>query len=382
MSETDRKWLKVLIILAVASLAIWLGSKAWDLIVLVGDILLQFFLAWLIAFVLSPFNRWFREHGAPAIVSTVLVYLGLAVVVVLAGVLLTPALLEQLRQLASSLPTIGEQISGIILGIQEQLMRIGIRNIDLTSIYGSVIGQFQSIAGGILQNAISVVAGVANVFITFIIVLILSFYMTLDGARIGGEVAKLVPGSYSDSFHMLADSINKSFGGFLRGQMLVAVVYGILTYVIMLPAGLNYTLIISIISGIAMLIPFIGAPLAMVLPVLVALLQNPGSLWWLVIALLVLQQILLNVVSPRVMSQTVGIHPLIVFLALLLGAKFAGLWGAIFGIPIAAVITVMLRHIYHLTVLKHDTKTEVAENNLREEMPAGTGPPGGRGPST
>ena len=248
MSETDRKWLKVLIILAVASLAIWLGSKAWDLIVLVGDILLKFFLAWLIAFVLSPFNRWFRDHGAPAILSTVLVYLGLAIVVVLAGVLLTPALVEQLRQLASSLPVIGEQISGIILGIQDQLVRIGIRNIDLTSIYGSVIGQFQSIAGGVLQNAISVVTGVANVFITFIIVLILSFYMTFDGARIGSEVAKLVPGSYSDSFHMLADSINKSFGGFLRGQMLVAVIYGILTYVIMLPAGLDYTLIISIIS--------------------------------------------------------------------------------------------------------------------------------------
>jgi predicted PurR-regulated permease PerM len=91
-----------------------------------------------------------------------------------------------------------------------------------------------------------------------------------------------------------------------------------------------------------LLIPFLGPVLAVVLPVTIALLTHPEVTIYLFIALLALQQIIFNVLAPRILSRQVGLHPLLVFFAVLTGARVAGVWGAIFGVPIVAVLTTMI----------------------------------------
>jgi predicted PurR-regulated permease PerM len=104
----------------------------------------------------------------------------------------------------------------------------------------------------------------------------------------------------------------------------------------------DYALLGSVVAALVLLIPFVGPVVAVALPVTIALLTHPEAAVWLFFGLLALQQIIFNVLAPRILSQQIGMHPLLVFLAVLCGARVAGVWGAIFGVPIVAVVTTMV----------------------------------------
>jgi len=128
----------------------------------------------------------------------------------------------------------------------------------------------------------------------------------------------------------------------LRGQMIQALLGALGTGLIMSLLSVDYALLASVVAGVVLLIPFIGPVLAGVVPVLIALLTHPEVAPLLFIALVALQQVIFNVIAPRVLSHQVGLHPLLVFFAVLTGARVAGVWGAIFGVPIVAVVLTMI----------------------------------------
>jgi predicted PurR-regulated permease PerM len=140
----------------------------------------------------------------------------------------------------------------------------------------------------------------------------------------------------------LVANIHRAFAGFLRGQVIQSLLGGIGTGVIMSALGIDYALLCSVVAALVLFIPFIGPPLAVILPVTIGLLTRPDVTLILTIALIGLQQVIFNVIAPRVLSQQVGLHPLMVFFAVLTGARIAGIWGAIFGVPIVAVLTTMI----------------------------------------
>jgi predicted PurR-regulated permease PerM len=104
---------------------------------------------------------------------------------------------------------------------------------------------------------------------------------------------------------------------------------------------IDYALLASVVAGIFLLIPFLGPVVAVWVPVTIALFTRPDAALVLFIALLALQQVIFHVVAPRIMHQEVGLHPLLVFFAVLTGARVAGIWGAIFGVPVVAVLATM-----------------------------------------
>src|SRR6202023_3491312 len=114
------------------------------------------------------------------------------------------------------------------------------------------------------------------------------------------------------------------------------------TGLIMSALQVDYALLSGVIAALVLLIPFLGPVAAVVLPVTIALLTNPEATIFLFVALLALQQVIFNVLAPRILSRQVGLHPLLVFFAVLTGARVAGVWGAVFGVPIVAVFTTMV----------------------------------------
>jgi predicted PurR-regulated permease PerM len=182
-------------------------------------------------------------------------------------------------------------------------------------------------------------------------VLILSFYIMLDGDKIATLFVELMPSRYREDVAGGLELIDRTFGGFVRGQLIQAAVYGVGCLLVMALADLPYALVISLFSGLAMLIPFIGPYLAVAPPVILAVILAPGAVWWVFALLFVLQFVVINVLAPRILSQSVGIHPLLVFAAVLVGAKVAGGWGAIFGVPLAAMLYLLVRAFYQRVVL-------------------------------
>ena len=342
-------WFRALVILLVVIAFIYLLGRVWEIAASFSDIILLFFLAWLLAFVLKPVARLLRHRlGVPWPLAVGLVYLGLFVALLLAAVIMVPVVALQLAQLGTNLPKWAEELPSLTTPLQAALLERGI-DVNLERWYQNqdLPDQIQQVGTLVIQNTLSLVTGIASAVFAVLVVLILSFYFLLDGDAIADELLALVPSSYRREVKYLLESVECTFGGFLRGQLLQAMIYGIGTALVMYFAGLGYVLLASLVAGLVMFIPFFGPFLALAPPLLVAFFHLPITGVVLVLAaLLVLQQVVLNILAPKIMSESVGIHPLLVFLAILAGAKMAGLAGAIFGVPIAGVLNAMLWHFY------------------------------------
>ena len=342
-------WLKALSILGCAIAGFYLVSLLWSVVQEFADIILLFFLAWLVAFVLEPLVGTLVEGRLPRLAAIGLTYVTLLVWLILSVILLVPALSLQIVEVARNLPAYVEQTTTVLTAVQasvnEWLTGHGSPLlIDLKSALNpqELSRRADALGPPILSNAIGFATGAATLLVQVVIMLILSFYFMVDGARLAESVITALPLRAQDDARFLIASIHRAFAGFLRGQMIQSLVGGIGTGLIMSTLQVDYALLSSVVAALVLLIPFLGPVLAVVLPVAIALLTHPEVTVYLFIALLALQQVIFNVLAPRILSQQVGLHPLLVFFAVLTGARVAGVWGAIFGVPIVAVLTTMI----------------------------------------
>lgn len=342
-------WLRALSILGCAIAGVYLASLLWHLVEAFADIILLFFLAWLVAFILEPVVGTLMESRVPRLAAIGLTYLTLLVLFSLGVILLVPALSLQVVEIARNLPVYVEQATTVLNSVQVTA------NLWLTSHGSPVLVDLKSaldpqelsrradaLGPPILSNAIGLATGAATLLVEVVILLILSFYFMVDGARLADNFITTLPLRAQDDARFLVASIHRAFAGFLRGQMIQSLLGGLGTGLLMSVLQVDYALLSSVVAALVLLIPFLGPVVAVVLPVTIALLTHPDVAVYLFIGLLALQQVLFNVLAPRILSQQIGMHPLLVFFAVLTGARVAGVWGAIFGVPIVAVVTTMI----------------------------------------
>ncbi len=342
-------WFKALLVLLTiiaAQHVLWL---AWSLATQFADIIMLFFLAWLVAFILNPVaGAVVRAARLPRLAAAALVYAAVLTLVIAGILLAAPLVAAQLAQLGKAIPAYAATIPERLAFWQSELLRLGI-TVDLNSLYKTdrLPTDLQQWGTVVVQNAVAWATGAASLLFNTFIVLMLSFYFTLDGPRIGRQMMRITPKERRPELRYLLESIDQSFGGFVRGQVALALLCAAVTAIVMYVAGLNYLLIVTIYVFVVMLIPFIGPFLALAPPVLIAFLQLPTPNAVVVAVLLIaVQSAVLNILSPKIMGDALGMHPLVVFLAMLAGAKVAGVAGAIFGVPVAAVVHAMIVFTY------------------------------------
>jgi predicted PurR-regulated permease PerM len=364
MQESNRWVRTALILLSLIGLLYILGWM-WDLVGRFADIILPFFLAWLLAFILYPLTDLLSRLSVPwpgkarkvsHTAAAILVYLGLILVLVILSVALVPIIIAQAAQLGGSLPGYAAKLPSLAQ-LQSDLNAMGLP-VDLNTQYQqqALLDQARQIGGTIAQNALGIAAGIALMAFNVMIVLVLSFSFMLDGPRISKSILEIVPPHYKTEATFFADSITRSFGGFIRGQLLQAAIYGAGTALLMGVAGLPYIAAVGSFCALAMIIPFVGPIVALAPPLLLAAAQAPSSFPWMLVALVILQQVVTNVIAPKVMSQALGLHPLLVLFATMIGVKVAGFWGALFGVPIVAVVYATAIYAY-----QHALADEAAE---------------------
>jgi predicted PurR-regulated permease PerM len=344
-------WLRALTILLVLIAGLYLAGMVWAILVQFADILLLFFFGWLVAFMFEPAVAFAQERrGLPRPAAVAVVYLGLLTTLVGVAFWLVPALVSQLIAISQQWPVYVENATAYTLDLHQDLASRGLDPYpEVWGNYQELLRRLEGLGPPLLANVLAFARGAAAVAMDVVIVLVLSVYLMLDTRRITHAALRAVPGDQRDDLIYFMESVRRAFGGFLRGQLVLSGLYGLLTAAVMSLAGLDFTLVASVFAALVMLIPFLGPVLAVLPPAIIALLLHPDRMWWIVIVLVAGQFAVLNVVSPRVMSQTVGMHPLLVFVAVLVGAKVAGLWGALFGVPIAGVVVAMIAF-YRLTL--------------------------------
>src|SRR3954469_3301184 len=346
LTEGDLRLVRVVAVLFALFLAIQVFSQVWQAIGAVSDVLLIFVIAWAIAYLLAPLvERIDMRTPLDRTPSVAVVYVGLGFVLVVLTSLVVAPLSQQLSDFSARAPEYGDRAAQAVLNVQTTLQGIGMR-VDLAELYGTLPQRVGAIASAYAADILGVVSATAGAFFNLTLVLIIAFIMLIDGDALWRRFVLRLPQDRRREAELLRESADRSFGGFIRGSLLLGVMYAIATFLYLALFGVPFAGVLAIVSGLTVIIPFFGPIIAMI-PVLgVTAVAAGDRLLWVFITTVLLQQIALNVISPRIMSKSIGIHPIFVFFSLLLGAKVAGFWGVVLAMPVAGIVNALLQYAY------------------------------------
>lgn len=346
----ERWWLVLFLALGSAYFAFLVIERSLALLGGFGTILLILFLAWLLAFVMSALVAGIAERvDLPRPTIVVGAYL-LALVVFGFAVFYTgAAMTQQVAELARNYPAAERDILAV-LADWERGLQFGRLRLDLTDLYGGALAGLAQVGSDVVEQAQNIAGVTIAALGALLLIIVISLYMVMDSQRILARLRSIVPRRYRDEADLLERSIVRAFGGFLRAQLILAVLQAAMVGVVGSIFGVPYLFLWGTLSALAMLIPFFGPPLALVPPVIGAALFAGESLIPVVIILFAVQTVIVNWLQPRLLRGALGLHPILVLVGLLIGAQVAGVWGALFGIPVIAVLWVFVSYAVFRTV--------------------------------
>lgn len=349
LTARDRSLITAALVLLVVFLALQVAAVLIGALALITDVLLVFLVSWAVAYLLVPLvdmvGRRTRLGRLGSVFVVYVVILGVLAVVLAFGV---PAIARQLANLADRAPEFGANASRIVVQVQDQLAAAGLP-IDLETLYGTLPGRLGELTGAFAADALSLVAATGVLLFSVGLVLIIAFFMLVDGDRLWERFTGLLSPELRSEAELFRQSADRSFGGFIRASLLLGLIYGVGMLLILAPLGVPFAGLLALVSGLFMIIPFFG-PFIAVVPVFVATILGAADRFLPVFLLtMALQQLILSVIGPRLMANVIGIHPLFVFLALLIGARIAGFWGVLLAMPLAGIANTFARYIYQVT---------------------------------
>ena len=312
------------------------------------DILIALFLAWLLAFLISPLVPWIQRRMSLGRGPAVGLAFGTTIIVLGSFLLIVAAVMVvDLADFIRTWPTREELIAQQIRDLQHT---IGFDEPDLAAIFTQFSDQVGALGGDLAGSAGTIASGAFSVIGTLFLVVLLALFMVMDSHQIMVWFSRLVPERLRAQSILLQESVARSFGGFLRTQTVMALLMFALVMVVCLAAralgGMEYIFVTAVVSGLFMFIPMIGPVLALLPPIFITFLTSENWLVALiaVIVIVVVQTALVNILQPKMMQESLGLHPILLFVGLLVGVEVAGLWGALFGVPILAVIVIFVNY--------------------------------------
>ncbi|MGC9446018.1 AI-2E family transporter [Cereibacter johrii] len=310
---------------------------------LLGDVILPFIVGGAIAYFLDPIADRLERAGLSRVAATTLISVAMLLVVVLLVLSVIPTLVSQLTALIDAAPTIFRQLHSFLLDHFPQLSdETSTARQTLLSIGDTIKERGGEVANTLLTSAY----GVINAVIFMVVVPVVSFYLLLDWDPMVAKIDSWLPRDHAPTLRRLALEIDEVLAGFVRGQISVCLVLGTFYAVALAAVGLQFGLVVGAIAGAITFIPYVGALIGGALAIGLALFQFWGD--WLSIGLVagifVLGQFLEgNVITPRLVGGSVGLHPLWLLFALSAFGSIFGFVGMLVAVPVAAAIGVLAR---------------------------------------
>ncbi|WP_017656219.1 AI-2E family transporter [Fortiea contorta] len=292
-------------------------------------VIVIFAFAAILAFLLSYPVRWLQRF-VPRAVAVVVVFL--LSVVLLGGLTITIglAVLSQGQQLVDSISVFLTSLLPLLERIEEFL-----RNRNLQIDLSLIEEQLRNQAVNSVVTSLAILQQFLTNFVTFILIAVVAFFMLLDGEKLWYLIVKVIPKHRRSRFTSI---MRRSFLSFFQGQLILTLFLTSSSLIVFLLLQVPFALILSVIVGILDIIPGIGATLGVGVITVVVLSQDVWLALKVLVACIVLQQIQDNLIAPRIMQGALNLNPVVVFFALLIGARVAGLLGVFISIPIAGVI--------------------------------------------
>lgn len=300
-----------------------------------------FFISLLLTAALKPTIDWLEKKKIPRIIGITIVYISLFTLTILIFILIIPPIIEQTKQLATNFPYYWEKITKGLGIIRDYSANYGwlehINNLtealktNLANLTGNIFGALSSLFGGVTA---------------FIFILVITFYMTLEENAAERITKLLIPQNYKKKINDLIKKLEEKIGLWVRGQIVLMVIIGFLSFIFLSILKVNYALVLGLFAGLTEIIPYLGPLIGAIPAIFIAFTQSPYKALAVIILYFAIQEFENDILVPKVMEKAVGLNPIISIFALLIGAKIAGILGVLLSIPIATSIIVIIKEFY------------------------------------
>ncbi|OKH23107.1 AI-2E family transporter [Chroogloeocystis siderophila] len=330
-------------------LLIALGWVIAQILAYFEHVIVTFIFAAVFAFLLSYPVRWV-ERFLPHTVAVVIVFL-LSIFLLLAIVFtIGLAILSQGEQLLNQAPELLNSVLPVVEQIEQLLQRFNFQ-VDFNAIEEQI--RNQALAG--LGFGFAALQAIVTNIVDLVIIAVIALFMLLDGKRLWYFLLQVFPQRFRDK---LTHAVQHNFLGFFWGRFLLSLFFGVSVYVVLLLLQAPFALLLAAIAGVFDLIPGIGATIGVGLVSIILLPQGVWLSLQVLIGCVLLQQVEENVLMPKIMQGSLNVNPVVMFFALLVGARIAGLVGVFLSVPIAGVLI----SLFELNQLKAEHKDENSVN--------------------
>lgn len=291
---------------------------------------------------ISPFvDLIHKKKKLPRWVGILIIYIGIIGIFVLVIGLLMPALIKELQNFIDKVPYLYELVNSKFSAIADSGVQDTIKNAVLNFVNN--LATRVEASNTIFQSFSSIISGFAFFFMT----LVVTFYMSMEEDGSARLIKALVPKQYHTFSLNLLNKIQKTVGSWLKGQLSLCLIIGTLYYISFVILGVNYTLLLAVFAGVMEIIPYIGPVLGAAPAAIIGFTQSPIKGLFVILIIILIQQLENNLIVPKVMKKSVGLNPLIVIIVIMIGVKIAGIAGALLAVPFTAIIQVIAREMFH-----------------------------------
>ena len=335
----------ILIVVICIGIVVW---AAFSIIGIFVHAILLLLLAMTVAFLITPLVNILHKY-IPRLFATLIIY-----VFVLSGLIalcyaLVFSLIQQVNYFSTHLPGYVQDLPTTYTTSLDWLVKQGIPISSINKAISTIEDQANALALSLAANLVSIVQIVTDVIVNIFLVAVLGFYLTLDGKRIRNALVNIAPKRSTPHVLLFEDALNRVVGNYIRGQLTLAAIIGVLAGVGCYFLGLNnFALIIGFLAFIFETIPMVGPALASIPAILISLLlPDPfPRTYAILIYFIVIQLIESNILGPRIVGHAVGLHPVASILALIVGVQLFGPFGALLATPILAAVWVVVASFY------------------------------------
>lgn len=337
----ERKIMRFFILSALAA------AVAYFLYLLRG-LFFSFVLAVLLSYLINPLVGAISKRGAPRVAAILWAYL--ALFLVMAGFFMYgfPLIIDQLNMLVEAIPLYTIQAQEITQSIQDRYSHIGMPD-GMKQVFDERIRWLEETMLERVGNILASIVGLVGSILKIILAPVLSFYILKDLELIKIKALSILPADWRDEALDLFKQIDRVLGSFIQGYLLVAAIVGGMTAVVMALLGVDFALMLGMFAGLTELIPYFGPIIGAVPAVCLALLESKWLAVKVVAAFFIIHQLEGNIISPKILGDKVGLHPLVVIFSLLAGGELYGLTGMLLAVPAAAVLRVIVNFIFQKT---------------------------------
>lgn len=339
----------------------WLAALVAMLLFLYlfSGILLPFVVALILGYLLDPVADWLERAGLGRLGAALAILAAFSVVFVILLILFVPLLAHQFAAFIEGFPGLVTRLQGLAAeqggALGERLaggifQRLGIdpnfSSADIKDSLGNLVGQGAKYLLSFLQSLWSGGQALVGIFSLLVVTPVVAFYILLDWDKMLAAIDRCIPLQSRDTVHALAKEIDVAIAGFLRGQSLVCLFLGLWYGIGLSLVGLNFGFLIGITAGFLSFIPYVGSLTALVLSAIIAIVQGWPSWWIFIMSMIVVgtgQFLEGNVLTPRLVGASVGLHPVWLMFALFAFGSLFGFTGLILAVPVSAAIGVLVR---------------------------------------